>query len=60
MVKAATLLPDPFFCINSDNVWLDGPRDVFAELSAAWDPERMDALLLLVPHVRALNLSRAG
>jgi MurNAc alpha-1-phosphate uridylyltransferase len=60
MVKAATLLPDPFFCINSDNIWLDGPRDVFAELSAAWDPERMDALLLVVPHVRAVNYRGQG
>src|SRR3546814_13128648 len=24
MVKAATMLPDPFFCLNSDNVWLAG------------------------------------
>jgi len=60
MVRAATLLPDPFFCINSDNLWLDGPRNVFAELSAAWDPARMDALLLLVPHVRAMNYRGQG
>ena len=26
MVKALPLLPDPFFCINSDNIWLDGPE----------------------------------
>lgn len=60
MVKAAPLLPDPFFCINSDNLWLDGPRNVFAELSAAWDPARMDALLLLVPHARAMNYRGQG
>lgn len=60
MVKAAPMLPDPFFCLNSDNVWLDGPSDVFAELSQAWDPERMDALLLLVPHPRALNYRGEG
>ncbi len=60
MVKAAPLLPDPFFCINSDNIWLDGPRDVFAELSAAWKPDRMDALLLLVPHARAMNYRGQG
>jgi hypothetical protein len=35
--------------VNSDNVWLDGPTDAFRELSDAWDPARMDALLLLVP-----------
>lgn len=60
MVKAAALLPDPFFCINSDNLWLDGPRNVFTELSAAWDAEMMDALLLLVPHVRAMNYRGEG
>ncbi len=60
MVKAAALLPDPFFCLNSDNIWLDGPRDVFRELSARWDPERMDALLLVVPHARAFNYVGKG
>lgn len=60
MVKAAPLLPDPFFCLNSDNIWLDGPADVFSELSLAWDPERMDALLLVVPHPRALNYRGEG
>jgi len=48
MVKAQALLPDPFFCLNSDAVWLDGPHSVFAELSSAWDPVKMDALLLVV------------
>ena len=38
MVKAAPLLPDPFFCLNSDNIWLDGPCDVFRELIAALEP----------------------
>lgn len=60
MARALPLLPDPFFALNSDNVWLDGPRNVFAELSAAWDPERMDALLLVVPHARALNYKGKG
>lgn len=60
MAKALPQLPDPFFCLNSDNIWLDGPRNVFAELSQAWDPERMDALLLVVPHARALNYRGKG
>lgn len=60
MVKAAPLLPDPFFCLNSDNIWLDGPRDAFRELSDAWDAERMDALLLVVPHARAVNYQGKG
>ena len=60
MVRAQGKLPDPFFCLNSDNIWLDGPRDAFAELSTYWEPSRMDALLLLVPHARALNYRGKG
>ena len=62
MVRAqrAGLLPDPFFCLNSDNIWLDGPRNAFAELSSAWDPERMDALLLMVRHPAAHTYEGKG
>ena len=60
MIKALPLLPDPFFCLNSDNIWLDGPRNVFRELSDAWHPEAMDALLLVVSHKRAANYDGKG
>lgn len=61
MVKALPLIgSDPFFALNSDNIWLDGPRNVFEHLSDAWDPESMDALLLLVPHARAFNYRGKG
>ncbi len=60
MVKAQALLPDPFFCLNSDNIWLDGPRDVFAELSHAWNSATMDALLLVVRHTGARNYEGKG
>jgi len=60
LVKAAGHLPDPFFCLNADNIWLDGPRDCFADLSAMWDPAQMDALLLLVPHKAAFNFCGLG
>ena len=60
MMEAQNLLPDPFFCLNSDNIWLDGPRDAFADLSARWNPDRMDALLLVVPHARAINFTGKG
>lgn len=60
MVKAAPLLPDPFFCVNSDNIWLDGPRDAFHDLSQAWNPKRMDALLLLTPHTGTANFVGKG
>lgn len=58
--QAAGLLPDPFFCVNADSIWLDGPRNAFADLSAHWDAAKMDALLLVVPHARARNFSGAG
>lgn len=60
MVKALPHLPDPFFALNADNIWLDGPSNAFAELSRRWDPEQMDALLLLVGHARAFNFSGPG
>lgn len=60
LIKAEALLPDPFFCLNSDNIWLEGPRDCFSDLSDHWDPGRMDALLLLVPHKGAHNFRGAG
>jgi len=60
MVRALPHLPDPFFCLNSDNIWLDGPRNAFAELSAAWNPAEMDALLLMVRHPAAHNYEGLG
>ena len=54
LVQARDLLGDaPFVCVNSDNLWIDGPIDAIRQLAAAWDDERMDALLLLVPLARA-------
>ncbi|AZI34857.1 putative mannose-1-phosphate guanylyltransferase [Caenibius tardaugens NBRC 16725] len=60
MVKAQPLLPDPFFCLNSDNLWLEGPQDCFHQLSQLWDPATMDALLLMVPHAGARNYRGSG
>ena len=60
MTKALPQLPDPFFSLNADNIWLDGPRDAFQDLSAQWDAQKMDALLLVVPHARAANFSGPG
>lgn len=60
LVKAQGQLPDPFFCLNADNIWLDGPKNAFAELSARWNPDEMDALLLVVSHARAENFAGSG
>jgi MurNAc alpha-1-phosphate uridylyltransferase len=43
---------DPFFCINCDSLWLDGPVSALKRLAMTFDPETMDALLLLYPTVK--------
>lgn len=54
LVQARELIGDaPFLCVNSDNLWVDGPIDAIPQLAEQWDDERMDALLLLVPLARA-------
>lgn len=61
LVQALPMIDeDPFFCLNSDNVWLESARSCFDELRGAWDDDRMDALLLLVPHSRAGNYQGMG
>jgi N-acetyl-alpha-D-muramate 1-phosphate uridylyltransferase len=56
LVRAAPMIDsDPFFAINSDNFWVDGPSDTLRLLASQWDEGAMDALLLLVPHARAFN-----
>ena len=61
MVKAAPLIDaDPFLVVNSDNLWVDGPADTLKLLASHWDSERMDALLLVVPHARAQNHRGSG
>jgi MurNAc alpha-1-phosphate uridylyltransferase len=60
MVKALPQLTDPFFALNADNIWLDGPKSAFYDLSRRWNPDAMDALLLVVPHARACNFSGPG
>jgi MurNAc alpha-1-phosphate uridylyltransferase len=44
---------EPFYTVNGDALWLDGPSPMLARLAGQWDPARMDALLLLHPTVAA-------
>jgi MurNAc alpha-1-phosphate uridylyltransferase len=37
----------PFFHVNSDTIWIDGVTPNLRRLATAFDPARMDALLLL-------------
>ncbi|HUG44968.1 MAG TPA: nucleotidyltransferase family protein [Sphingomicrobium sp.] len=61
LAKAAPLIDaDPFLVVNSDNLWVDGPADTLKLLASHWDEQKMDALLLLVPHARAANHGGLG
>jgi MurNAc alpha-1-phosphate uridylyltransferase len=51
---------DPILVVNSDNLWIDGPVDAIRLLSSRWDAATMDALLLMVPLVRAHNHNGQG
>jgi MurNAc alpha-1-phosphate uridylyltransferase len=48
----------PVFTLNSDAVWTGA--NPLAELAAAWDPERMQALLLLLPAAAARGYRGRG
>jgi N-acetyl-alpha-D-muramate 1-phosphate uridylyltransferase len=38
---------EPFYVINSDAVWLDGPSPTLSRMARLWDDDTMDALLLM-------------
>jgi MurNAc alpha-1-phosphate uridylyltransferase len=61
LVKALPLLGDgPFLVANSDAFWIDGASDNLARLISAFDPVRMDAMLLLSPTVGAVGYDGDG
>ena len=61
IVKALPQLGDaPFFLVNSDTVWLDGVKPNFVRLAEAFDPEAMDALLLLAPTAGSVGYAGRG
>jgi N-acetyl-alpha-D-muramate 1-phosphate uridylyltransferase len=47
--------PEPFFVLNGDGLWRDGPESMLGRLQEMWNPRRMDALLLLHPLARAIG-----
>ena len=48
-VRAARDLlgPDPFFVVNGDSFWLDGPRPTLGRLAEAFEPDDVDGVLLV-------------
>jgi MurNAc alpha-1-phosphate uridylyltransferase len=59
--KALPLIgPEPFLALNSDSLWIEGPQPNLRRFMAAWDPERMDILLLLACVATALGYDGKG
>jgi N-acetyl-alpha-D-muramate 1-phosphate uridylyltransferase len=61
VVKALPLLGhEPFFHVNADTLWIDGVRPNLARLADAFDPERMDILLLMAPTTSSIGYGGRG
>lgn len=59
--KALPLLgPEPFLAINSDTIWIEGMRPNLVRLMEHFDPERMDALLLLASTAHSIGYDGMG
>ncbi len=59
--KALPLLgSEPFFHVNSDSLWSEtGPSNI-AAMAAAWNPQKMDLLLLLASRETSIGFDGAG
>lgn len=59
--QALSLLGDgPFYVVNGDALWLNGPTDALLRLAEIWDDRSMDALLLLHSTVDAYGYNGRG
>jgi len=60
VLRALPRLGEMFFVVNSDVLWLDSKEYALARLARAFDPERMDAVLLLQRTVTAIGYEGSG
>src|ERR1700760_2624879 len=61
LIRAAPLLKkEPFFHLNADTLWIDGVRPNLARLADAFDPARMDILLLMAPTASSIGYGGRG
>lgn len=59
--KALPLLGrEPFFLSNTDAFWIEGPRQNLHRLAEAWNPKKMDILLLLAATTASVGVDWAG
>jgi N-acetyl-alpha-D-muramate 1-phosphate uridylyltransferase len=50
----------PFFTHNSDSMWVEGMGSALERMKARWNPDTMDALMLLAPAVTAVGYEGRG
>jgi N-acetyl-alpha-D-muramate 1-phosphate uridylyltransferase len=50
----------PFFSLNADTIWLDGPRRNLDRMREFFDPAIMDVLLLVAPCVTTIGWGNRG
>jgi len=50
----------PFFALNADLPWMDGPAPSLRRMAETWNAEKMDALLLLMPTAKARGFEPKG
>lgn len=61
VARALPLLGEgPFLICNADTLWRQGFADPIRDLVRGFDPERMDALLLVAPTATAIGLEGLG
>jgi MurNAc alpha-1-phosphate uridylyltransferase len=51
---------EAFFVHNADSIWVEGYGEVLTRMSARWNPEEMEALLLVASLVNAIGYEGAG
>jgi MurNAc alpha-1-phosphate uridylyltransferase len=60
VARALPWLDETFFVVNGDVMWLDGAALALARLAAAFDPDRMDAVLVFQRTADAIGYDGDG
>jgi N-acetyl-alpha-D-muramate 1-phosphate uridylyltransferase len=61
VLKALPHLGDsPFFCLNADTIFIDGPRPNVVRMAEEFDAASMDILLLVAPTVTTIGWGNKG
>ncbi len=59
--KALPLLgPGPFLTVNSDSLWIEGPQPNLVRFLRAWNPARMDILMLVAATATSVGYEGRG